>query len=926
MRSFRRRRTTVRTSRFESFEPRIVLSASAASELYLTDSVASIRHEVESFPFGAPDLSGLAQARADYGLTGAGQTVVVIDSGIAWRHEALGGGFGAGYRVVGGYDFAERDDNPYDDGPFGSHGTHVAGIIAGSGDQYAGLASGVDLVALRVFDDAGRGQFSWVEEALAWVHDHRNAFANPITTVNLSIGSEWNSAGLPAWAELEDELAQLEADGIFIAVAAGNSFTSYQQPGLSYPAASPYVVPVSSVDADGRMSYFSQRHDRAIAAPGRSIVSTVPDYLGNGNGIDDDFAAFSGTSMAAPYVAAASVLLRQAYQVVGIHNVNQDTLNNLMRSTADTLYDGATGQSYLRLNLERALDTLMPQDDFGSDSASAYDLGTIVDTLSISGVIGRSDDRDFFRFTAGSDGTATFRADAAGGFTPQWQIVGVESVQSAESVSFKVVAGTTYYVGLGSSSGVGNYTIHANLTSNGYNNDGNSNGATGGQSESSGNAVTAAGQWFTFSAVHAGIFTVEAFFDAAKGDVDLELFDAAGTFLAGSYGTSGYERMDATVDAGQTLHVHAWLNGPGTHDDVDLRVTNLVRQVGSSVVVQGTEGDDTFGFRAGSVLNVSINGVDYRFDGGAVQTVEFYGGGGNDTAMAEGTSGRDIARLEPGSLLLRGAGYRTEVFETESIVVRGDGNDLATLIDSAGDDVFRAEPHTAALEGFGFTNRVDAFGTVRAIASQGGTDAAYLVDSAGDDLFSAGPVVTVLRGQGFANYTHQFERVYAQATSGYDRAHLHDSIGDDTFVATPEFATLSGDGFSNTAANFDIANGHATSGGIDRAELYGSSGNDRLFRGPRVTNLSGDDFFIRARFFEDVLADGGAGTDVASLVDSGGNDRLAVDAAQLSLTGLDLMFSAEGFERVIARAARGGTDTAELNAVDLVLTLLGQWQ
>ena len=124
----------------------------------------------------------------------------------------------------------------------------MAGIVANTDASSPGVATGVDLVALRVFNDAGRGEFGWVEEALRWVHQHRNDFEHPITTVSLSIGSDWNSDSPPPWAMLEEEFAQLESDGIFVAAAAGNSFTDYQTSGLTYPAASPYVVPASSVE------------------------------------------------------------------------------------------------------------------------------------------------------------------------------------------------------------------------------------------------------------------------------------------------------------------------------------------------------------------------------------------------------------------------------------------------------------------------------------------------------------------------------------------------------------------------------------------------------------------------------------------------------------------------------------------------------
>ncbi len=141
------------------------------------------------------------------------------------QSHGLRGGYGEG---SGGrrYDFAEGDADPYDDGIAGSHGTHVAGIIASRDSSCLGVASGVDLVSLRVFDDSGKGSFQWVEEALQWVHAHLNAFANPITTVNLSFGTTWNGETGPDWSIIEDELALLEADGVFIAVAAGNSFST----------------------------------------------------------------------------------------------------------------------------------------------------------------------------------------------------------------------------------------------------------------------------------------------------------------------------------------------------------------------------------------------------------------------------------------------------------------------------------------------------------------------------------------------------------------------------------------------------------------------------------------------------------------------------------------------------------------------------
>jgi subtilisin family serine protease len=911
MRPLRRRLGAVRTSRFELFEPRLVMSTSPIGGWNWADQIEAIEGQLQQFAVENSGLSELAQARTEYGFTGAGQTVVVIDSGIAYSHTALGGGYGEGYRVVGGYDFAEDDDNPYDDGPMGAHGTHVAGIIGADSSECTGLAPGVDLVSLRVFDDAGYGSFAWVEEALRWVHEHLNSFANPITTVNLSIGSQWNSDDLPAWATLEDELAQLEADGIFVAVAAGNSFTDYNAPGLSYPAASSHVVPVSSVDSNGLLSYYSQRDARAIAAPGRNITSTVPDYLGNGNGIDDDYIAFSGTSMAAPYVAAASVLLREAYQFIGVASVNQQTLYTLMRNTADTIYDSVTGQNYLRLNLDRALDAIMPGDDVGSTADTARQLGTIVDTGTLSGAIGRLNDSDYFRFTAGATGTMTLSLAATGELQGQWNLVGASGTASADGTSFtfRVVAGQTYTFALSTRSGLGHYAVAMTLDAN----SGQSDHAPGGTQQILDQSITAAGKWFTVSAVNDGIFTVQALFANRAGDVDIELFDAQGNWLGGSYGTGSRERIDAMVTAGQTLFVHAYLNGSGTNSDVDLEITNLVCKTGSTVTVLGTDGDDVFQFIAGATHRLSINGVEYTFAGSSVSSVEFQGFRGSDSILLVGTSGNESARLAPGSVEFTGRGYAVQASSVETITLRGNGGqDAAALYDSAGDDVFEATPQVATLSGRGFSIRVEGIAKVRAVA-KGGADVAYLHDSAGNDRLSVSPGYSRLSGTGFIVGAKDFETVHVFSTAGgLDRATFADSAGNDTFIGRPNQAQFWTGKFYVDATQFERVAVSATSG-YDTATLYDSTGNDTFIGKPTVARLSGSGYAYSVTQFDSVEAKASSGQDIAYLYDSAGADVLVSTPTEARLSGKGFFLQASSFDAVEAYATAGGLDKATLS-------------
>ncbi|HMP08304.1 MAG TPA: S8 family serine peptidase, partial [Lacipirellulaceae bacterium] len=531
----------------------------------------------------AHNLTGWFNVRSNYGFTGLGQTVAVIDSGIAWDHFALGGGFGQGYRVVGGWDFTEENDaNPYDDGPSGSHGTHVAGIIGNNSANHPGVAPGVDLVALRVFNDAGQGFFSWIENALRWVYTNRNNFANPITAVNLSLGvSSWNSAAIPTWANLEDEFAMLKSAGIFISVSAGNSFASYNSPGLSYPAASQYVVPVMSTNDAGQLSSFSQRLGRAIAAPGQNIVSTVPDYNGNQNGVADDFGSKGGTSMAAPYVAGASVLIRQAMQFVGMTNINQDTIYNHMMATADSVLDPATNQTYKRLNLARAIDALMPADDYGSTPATAHNMGTLVSSLSLNGQVAKLTDVDCFRFTAAASGKVTFSVTSSLGMTPTWQVWGGSALPSAPgTVSFNVIAGQSYTVGLSSPGGLGNYALSALLENSTpfvytdwgavtYNqiNDLNVSGET----------------WYRVTASRSGSLTAVGWFNQAGGNVQFDLYNANLQLIAGGVTSAGQARADVVAAQGATYYLRV----TGSNSDVDVKLLNLLTHTGTSVAIGG---------------------------------------------------------------------------------------------------------------------------------------------------------------------------------------------------------------------------------------------------------------------------------------------------------------------------------------------------
>lgn len=309
-----------------------------------------------------------ARIGAATGIDGHGQTIAIIDSGIAYDHYAFGengrgGGFGVGQRVVGGWDFAENDANPYDDGPSGYHGSHVAGLAAGmadtiDGDSFRGVAPGADLVSLRVFNDAGSGNLEWIEQSLQWVIQNQNSFEFPITTVNLSLGTELNDANRDyAYGLLEDELQSLYEKDILVFAAAGNGQQrlSPTADAMMYPASSSWVSAVGSIDLVGNLSGFSQRADDIFVAEGERLQSSVPEHVRGYDGYINDYTALSGTSMASPQVAAASALVRQAMQQSGIEATSGSILQRL-HDTSVIHTDPSTGLHFRSLDLEAAID------------------------------------------------------------------------------------------------------------------------------------------------------------------------------------------------------------------------------------------------------------------------------------------------------------------------------------------------------------------------------------------------------------------------------------------------------------------------------------------------------------------------------------------------------------------------------------------
>lgn len=295
-------------------------------------------------------------AHSQFGLTGAGVTVAVIDSGVREQTDLNAQ---SASRVLARVSFVPGA-NP-DDG--NGHGTHVAGIIAGDGTgstgpgyfrTFHGIARQASLVSVRVLDAQGGGAVSNVVAGIQWAVDNQSVYN--IRVINLSLGHDVGESYTtdPLCRAVE----RAWQAGIVVVCAAGN--TGRMQPvavpllnnegyGTAYgsiqsPGNSPRVITVGAMKPWGggrtqdRIGTYSARGpsrlDRVLkpdlVAPGNRVISlntpgaflpathstnqlTGNEFSTNNDPADSSkYFRLSGTSMAAPVVSGAVALMLQA--------------------------------------------------------------------------------------------------------------------------------------------------------------------------------------------------------------------------------------------------------------------------------------------------------------------------------------------------------------------------------------------------------------------------------------------------------------------------------------------------------------------------------------------------------------------------------------------------------------------------------------
>lgn len=316
---------------------------------------------------------------------GSGAVVAVIDTGVDYTHEDLAASMWVNSAELNGTPGVDDDGNGYIDDIYGidttasikkatdpmddnGHGTHVAGIIAMSNNDLGGvgIAYGAKLMAIKAGQSTGTFSSADIVEAIQY------AVAMGADVINMSFGGTGRSA------LVEAALESAFSSCVLVASAGNNGLPTTVAPAEFirtedvYPAGYRYVLGVMASDPSGSLASFSnwdyyadRNAEYELAAPGVSVYSTLP-----GN----RYAAWNGTSMAAPCVSAAAAVLRGCYTDKDEYN-SRFIMGQLASATESSVfYTDAIGvaHSYPRLDLYQSL-TKLPQPNLSVSQVFALD-------------------------------------------------------------------------------------------------------------------------------------------------------------------------------------------------------------------------------------------------------------------------------------------------------------------------------------------------------------------------------------------------------------------------------------------------------------------------------------------------------------------------------------------------------------------------
>ena len=245
--------------------------------------------------------------------------IAILDSGVDWGND-----IDLAYQtsLVPG---EEEMTQMFMDGS--GHGSSVASLIAAkdNGEGITGINPNAEIYSYRVLGDGNKAPISRVVEAIYMAINHK------VNIINMSFG-------ISEYSETLEKAVQDAADaGILVVAAAGNTGSE----GVQYPAAYDEVMAVGAVDKDGSVEQYSAKGEELdLVAPGELVRTTG--FIGSEEVV-------SGTSLAAPQVAAAASLIMEKNL-----NASPEFVRGLLNETAN-LYGESDAYGSGLLDAEYAL-------------------------------------------------------------------------------------------------------------------------------------------------------------------------------------------------------------------------------------------------------------------------------------------------------------------------------------------------------------------------------------------------------------------------------------------------------------------------------------------------------------------------------------------------------------------------------------------
>ncbi len=319
---------------------------------FICNDDAHIHFDNVEIAFAYPSAFVSAVRADQVGLTGDGVTVAVIDSGLNYHDDFMTNWNWRINEVMSFTDGGSED--------LYGHGTHVSGIIAGSGyksqGEYRGIATEAGLISLKVADKDGMMYESDVIEAMEWVYNNKDAYNIRVVNVSLNstVAQSYHTSPLSAAVEV------LWFNSIVVVISAGNNGTGDGPVTLYPPANDPFVITVGATEDKGTtglgddtlavFSAYGTTEDGFVKpdllAPGRNLIAPLAEKASTVytehplHRVDDYYFRMSGTSMSAPVVTGAVALLLEDEP-----SLNPDQVKQRLLSTANYNWSSATSDS-----------------------------------------------------------------------------------------------------------------------------------------------------------------------------------------------------------------------------------------------------------------------------------------------------------------------------------------------------------------------------------------------------------------------------------------------------------------------------------------------------------------------------------------------------------------------------------------------------